>query len=323
MRPLAAGAPGAAWAAGIRLERSLVLLARVRRDGRAARARCPGRRRAAAGVVAATAAARRAAASPAARSREARPRTRRWSRSAQSGCGSAPSCSGSAARTGRAGAAGARGAEQRQLLSPRSTSPRVDERPAWLPADTVRALGLVPFEVDAADRRVHVICARRRCRARRVRALHKLTGWTAELVSRRTTTCGSGRCEAYRPSARDARDGERARRSAASTPPPRSWPRRHRPIARSRCGTRSGIGLRGCASRDRRQVSNLLVPGAWRAHARRRLQRTERHAVAARGLDRLAVDLANVSTAGYKTERTATLCGRARLRARCSSRPST
>lgn len=56
---------------------------------------------------------------------------------------------------------------------------RVTEGPAWLPEDTVRALGLVPFELDARERRVKVICAAPVPRAA-LRALTKLTGWLPE-----------------------------------------------------------------------------------------------------------------------------------------------
>ena len=51
---------------------------------------------------------------------------------------------------------------------------------SWLATDTVRALGLVPFEVDPAGRRMRVVCAGPVPRAA-VRALQKLTGWTPEV----------------------------------------------------------------------------------------------------------------------------------------------
>jgi hypothetical protein len=68
---------------------------------------------------------------------------------------------------------------------------------AWLATDTVRALGLVPFDEDPAAHRVRVVCAAPVPRAA-VRAMQKLTGWTPEVylvhddVWRRAL-------EAYRP----------------------------------------------------------------------------------------------------------------------------
>lgn len=56
---------------------------------------------------------------------------------------------------------------------------RVTQGPAWLPADTVRALGLIPFETDDVQKRVRVLCAAPLPRSA-MRALHKLTGWSAE-----------------------------------------------------------------------------------------------------------------------------------------------
>jgi hypothetical protein len=57
---------------------------------------------------------------------------------------------------------------------------RVKQGPAWLTAETVRALGLVPFDVDETGRRVHVICAAPVPRAA-IQAMHRLTGWTPEV----------------------------------------------------------------------------------------------------------------------------------------------
>jgi hypothetical protein len=51
--------------------------------------------------------------------------------------------------------------------------------PAWLPADTVRALGLIPFEADDVNQRLKVVCAAPLPRVA-IRALLQLTGWTAE-----------------------------------------------------------------------------------------------------------------------------------------------
>lgn len=57
---------------------------------------------------------------------------------------------------------------------------KVTSGPSWLAGDTVRALGLVPFEVDPAARRVRVVCAAPVPRAA-VRAMQTLTGWTPEV----------------------------------------------------------------------------------------------------------------------------------------------
>jgi hypothetical protein len=56
---------------------------------------------------------------------------------------------------------------------------RVTRGPSWMPAETVRALGLVPFEADEAQKRLRVVCAAPVPRSA-MRALLKLTGWTAE-----------------------------------------------------------------------------------------------------------------------------------------------
>lgn len=56
---------------------------------------------------------------------------------------------------------------------------RVMHGPAWLPAETVRALGLVPFEANESEKRLRVVCTAPVPRSA-MRALLKLTGWTAE-----------------------------------------------------------------------------------------------------------------------------------------------
>jgi hypothetical protein len=57
---------------------------------------------------------------------------------------------------------------------------RVKNGPAWLPIDTVRALGLVPFEIDQKQKKVRVLCTAPVPRAA-VRALLKLTGWAPDV----------------------------------------------------------------------------------------------------------------------------------------------
>jgi hypothetical protein len=56
---------------------------------------------------------------------------------------------------------------------------RVTRGPAWLPSETVRALGLVPFDVDETHKKLRVVCTAPVPRTA-MRALLKLTGWTAE-----------------------------------------------------------------------------------------------------------------------------------------------
>ena len=56
---------------------------------------------------------------------------------------------------------------------------RVTHGPSWMPAETVRALGLVPFDTDETAKRVRVVCTAPVPKTA-MRALFKLTGWTAE-----------------------------------------------------------------------------------------------------------------------------------------------
>ena len=56
---------------------------------------------------------------------------------------------------------------------------RVTRGPSWMPAVTVRALGLVPFELDEEQHRVKVVCAAPLSRSA-MHAIFKLTGWKAE-----------------------------------------------------------------------------------------------------------------------------------------------
>jgi hypothetical protein len=80
---------------------------------------------------------------------------------------------------------------------------RVANGPAWLPAETVRALGLVPFETNETKRSVRVVCSAPVPKAS-LRALAKLTGWTAEpyLVDDQVWRLA---LESYRPAAGQAR----------------------------------------------------------------------------------------------------------------------
>jgi hypothetical protein len=58
-------------------------------------------------------------------------------------------------------------------------SARVRRAPGGLSADMVRALGLLPFEAEVQERRLRVICTAPLPRPA-LRALARLTGWTAE-----------------------------------------------------------------------------------------------------------------------------------------------
>jgi len=56
---------------------------------------------------------------------------------------------------------------------------RVRRETSWLASDTVRALGLIPFEADESQRRLKVVCTAPVPRIS-LRALQQLTGWAPE-----------------------------------------------------------------------------------------------------------------------------------------------
>ncbi len=58
----------------------------------------------------------------------------------------------------------------------------VERGPVSMPAATVRALGLVPFDADDVLRRLSVICAAPVPKSA-IRALTRLTGWVPECIS--------------------------------------------------------------------------------------------------------------------------------------------
>lgn len=82
---------------------------------------------------------------------------------------------------------------------------RVTRGPAWLPRDTVRALGLVPFGLIAGARRVHVACIAPLPRTA-LRALATLTGWTPEPYLVEDAVWREA-LDRYRCEAREAGDG--------------------------------------------------------------------------------------------------------------------
>jgi Type II secretion system (T2SS), protein E, N-terminal domain len=74
---------------------------------------------------------------------------------------------------------------------------RVERGPVPLPAATVRALGLVPFEADEVLKKLHVVCAAPVPRAA-MRALVRLTGWAPEVYLVTDRVCEAA-LDAYKP----------------------------------------------------------------------------------------------------------------------------
>jgi hypothetical protein len=72
-----------------------------------------------------------------------------------------------------------------------------------MPAPTVRALGLVPFEADDVLRKLSVVCAAPVPKAA-MRALTRLTGWSPEIYLV-TDRVFQEALEAYRPAQKDAK----------------------------------------------------------------------------------------------------------------------
>jgi hypothetical protein len=148
---------------------------------------------------------------------------------------------------------------------------RVANGPAWLPAETVRALGLVPFETNESKRRVRVVCTAPVAKAS-VRALAKLTGWTAEpyLVDDQVWRLA---LESYRPATGQSRyAGEAlatgsvdaiAARIADSAFANRSVTMRHGNVGRY-----TWVRVEGA-----QQVSDLLIPGQEAACQAERIAR--------------------------------------------------
>ena len=148
---------------------------------------------------------------------------------------------------------------------------RVMQGPAWLPAETVRALGLVPYEWDETQKRLRVICTAPVPRAA-TRALLKLTGWSAEPYLVEDETWQQA-LRLYRPSTHET--GQRrealtltgtdaaAARVADSALLDRSVTMRH-----ANCDDYTWIRVEGP-----RQVSDLLIPALQEvtSHARRSL----------------------------------------------------
>ncbi len=83
---------------------------------------------------------------------------------------------------------------------------RVERAPVPLPAATVRALGLVPFEADEVLKRLSVVCAAPVPRAA-MRALVRLTGWAPEIFLVTDSVCQAA-LDAYRPAQETRRSHE-------------------------------------------------------------------------------------------------------------------
>ena len=145
---------------------------------------------------------------------------------------------------------------------------RVTQGPAWLPADTVRALGLVPFEADESQKKLRVICTAPVPRSA-MRALLKLTGWTAEpyLVD---DEVWHQALRLYRPA------GDRAQRSevmtvkgnaaAAARVAETALLDRSVTMRAATCDEYTWVRVEGTS-----QVSDLLIPSTRRASVGRSL----------------------------------------------------
>ena len=134
---------------------------------------------------------------------------------------------------------------------------KVTSGPSWLATDTVRALGLVPFDVDPAVQRVRVVCAAPVPRAA-VRAMHKLTGWAPEVYLVHDDVWQRA-LEAYRP----ASDGPAGVvtlggiDAAASFVADTASADRNVTMRHAQWDRFTWIRVEGSS-----QVANLLVPGA-------------------------------------------------------------
>ena len=98
---------------------------------------------------------------------------------------------------------------------------RVKRGPSWLPAATVRALGVVPFEVIESMRTVKVVCAAPVPRSA-LRALKTLTGWDAEpyLVD---DDVWQRALDAYRPASGASEHGQSEARTMRGVADAAAW----------------------------------------------------------------------------------------------------
>jgi len=135
---------------------------------------------------------------------------------------------------------------------------KVTNGPSWLGTDTVRALGLIPFDIDETGRRVRVVCAAPVRRAA-VRAIHTLTGWTPEVYLVHDDVWQRA-LEAYRPKT-DAGAADVVTLggidAAASFVADTASAERTVTMRHAQWDRFTWIRVEGSS-----QVSNLLVPGA-------------------------------------------------------------
>ena len=154
---------------------------------------------------------------------------------------------------------------------------RVRRAPGTLPPAVVRALGLVPFEMDAAGERLQVIAAAPLPRAA-IRAMTKLTGWTIEVYLVKDAVFEAA-LDAYQPVEQAlVHDAYMVRTLDAAAARVAERAARDRAVTMRHVAYDDGVWVRveGLA-----QVSDLLV-SRRRRHARRRIQRSERDADSSR-----------------------------------------
>jgi len=136
---------------------------------------------------------------------------------------------------------------------------RLQNGPSWLPAATVRALGLVPFDIDAAQQRIKVICAAPVPRTA-VRAMQTLTGWTPEVYLVHDDVWLRALRE-YQPSSREAASSDVLTVSgiddAASYVADTAFADRSVTMRHAQWDRFTWVRVEGPT-----QVANLLVPGA-------------------------------------------------------------
>ena len=175
---------------------------------------------------------------------------------------------------------------------------RVGRAPGGLSADMVRALGLLPFE--AQDRRLQVICTAPVPRPA-LRAMARLTGWTAEpfLVD---DEVWERALEHYAPALDERHQAEVVHDVAAASA---------HVVAAAAAGRDAVVRYAGCGDfvwarvEDDTRTQDVLIQeermpgGAYSALSGMKARLED--------LDRLASDIANVGTSGYKTERAATV----------------
>ena len=179
---------------------------------------------------------------------------------------------------------------------------RVRRAPGGLSADMVRALGLLPFEAETQERRLHVICTAPLPRPA-LRAMARLTGWTAEpyLVD---DAVWERALEDYAPDAASSTSRRSCTTSDAASAQVvvAAAVGRDAVVRYAGCGDFVWVRVEGGARTqlDLDHPGGTAMPGgAYSALSGMQARLAD--------LDRLASDIANVGTSGYKTERAATV----------------